>query len=140
MGTKIEKRNLLSYFGMLLAMALLTASCASDGTVQGNSTATFDGSQPGMDSWWDTRTTATHAKGRGAEVFWDASDRIYVQDDEGVFWQSVATTFPTSASKEKAKFCFSSGTYNTDGRTVHYTGTVAGADANTVSIPSTQSQ
>ena len=72
---------------MLCAIAGLSiAACANDDTVQPNDkekpndkniTATFAGLQP--EATTRTRTTATHAKGQEAKVFWDAADKVYVQ-------------------------------------------------------------
>lgn len=101
--------------------------------------ATFTGSQPNNDSDVPTRTTATYTLGNSAKVFWQASDKVFVKDDAGVYHQSNAANIYDSNNKTRAIFNFNSGTYTLDNRDVHYTG-LNGTDANTVTIAKEQKQ
>ena len=148
----IRNRRIMNGFLYLMLCAiagLSIAACANDDTVQPNDkekpndkniTATFAGSQ--AEATTRTRTTATHAEGQEAKVFWDAADKVYVKDDGGTFHVSGTASFlpATPVNKAKAMFSLSGGSYNTDNRLVHYTGTASGADENTVIIAAAQSQ
>lgn len=101
--------------------------------------ATFTGSQPNNDSDVPTRTTATYTLGNSAKVFWQASDKVFVKDDAGVYHQSNAANIYDSNNKTRAIFNFNSGTYTLDNRDVHYTG-LNGSDANAVTIAKEQKQ
>lgn len=104
---------------MLVAIALLTA-CASEDTQQKNDTkqggehiaATFTGHQPKANGSAKSRTTATYTIGNAAQVLWESTDHIYVEDDGGTFRQSFDATFPISGNNARANFQLATGPYS----------------------------
>lgn len=128
----------------LMAVGIL-AGCTSEETIEKNEqkqqheapvVATFTGNQPKESSSAKTRTTATHVMGNPANVFWEATDKIWVRDDNGTFRQSEAATFPTSSNKGRANFKLT-GNYKKFNPEVRYTNT---GNPNTVQIPYMQYQ
>lgn len=122
----------------LMAVGIL-AGCTSEETIEKNEqkqqheapvVATFTGNQPKESSSAKTRTTATHVMGNPANVFWEATDKIWVRDDNGTFRQSEAATFPTSSNKARANFKLT-GNYKKFNPEVRYTNT---GNPNTVQI------
>lgn len=136
----------------LCVAALLFASCASeDNANQSNKSqqdttnvpmVTFAGYQPVTTS--QTRTTATHERGKAAKVFWESTDRIWVKARDGQFHQSNAAQFhavipPATINKAKANFTLAMGDYGFNPK-VHYTGASGRADRVTIAAIQTQTQ
>lgn len=128
---------------LVAGIGLLTA-CTNEDMQQKNETnqggghvvAIFTGHQPKADSSVTSRTTATHLKGHEAQVFWEATDKIWVKDIGGTFRQSNAATFPVGSNKRQANFGLASGNYGFNPE-VRYTNT---GNPNTVTIPNNQTQ
>ena len=99
--------------------------------------ANFIGSQPTSNPV--TRTSAIYTLGGTAKVFWDTADKIFVQDDAGIFHQTTAAQFVNASNKSRANFTLNTGTFTQNNREVRYTG-VNGTNANTVTIASAQVQ
>ena len=99
--------------------------------------ANFIGSQPTSNPV--TRTSAIYTLGGTAKVFWDTADKIFVQDDAGIFHQTTAVQFVNASNKSRANFTLNTGTFTQNNREVRYTG-VNGTNANTVTIASAQVQ
>lgn len=102
-----------------------------------NGGANFIGSQPTSNPV--TRTSAIYTLGGTAKVFWDTADKIFVQDDAGIFHQTTAAQFVNASNKSRANFTLNTGTFTQNNREVRYTG-VNGTNANTVTIASAQVQ
>lgn len=99
--------------------------------------ANFIGSQPTSNPV--TRTSAIYTLGGTAKVFWDTADKIFVQDDAGIFHQTTAAQFVNASNKTRANFTLNTGTFTQNNREVRYTG-VNSTNANTVTIASAQVQ
>ena len=145
MNYKLKKiKTLIKANIWLMATCLLTA-CAGEDTQQKddarqpepNFVATFTGYQPATSTSATTRTTATHVKGNPADVLWEATDRIWVKADDGIFRQSDQATFPTASNKAQANFKLFAGAYHQFNPEVRYTNST---NENTVIIRQNQTQ
>ena len=138
-------------FGIILsALALVITGCSGNDDAQGdlsqknnsnpnaiiftsdNSTEGASLSKQGVPL---TRTSIVHTNGAGATAFWSTGDKIWVEDNAGVFHQSNAGTL--NANKSRGTFELTTGTYN-NGCQVNYVGN--SSDANKVTIASAQTQ
>ena len=143
------KMKTLIKTSMLLVVVGLLAACASEDTQQKEETkqpetkfvATFTGYQPNVNEKAKTRTTATYTKGNPAQVFWEATDMIWVKSDDGYFYRSEAANFAASstpADHSRANFYLSAGSYMKFNPMVRYTG--LNGTSNQVTISSAQTQ
>lgn len=113
-----------------------TSQIDINGRISGT-VAKFTGIQPSKRAL--TRTSASYQVGGEAKVSWAGTDKIFVQDDAGTFYQSTAAHFINTLDKSRADFTLNNGTYTQNNREIRYTG-VNGSNANTVTIASTQVQ
>ena len=137
MKTKqLFKTRLLS-FAALCSMALAVVSCANEGVAQNGTDTGSSDNDKNMTTFvagnpTKTRTTMDYNSG---DFYWEAGDKIYVQDDDGA-WK-VSSNSPTSKTsyfnfKVSGKFN-NSATYK-----VYYPG--KGKSNNQVTIPTAQTQ
>lgn len=139
------KKNSIQILCSICMAALMVACVNEEGDHSANKqqqdnekvVATFTGYQSDKAST-ETRTTATHKEGMPAVVFWEPTDRIWVKADNGNFYQSGVAQFPT-ATKAKARFNLTTGSYTRQAMEVRYTGTTA-VNENTVIISNQQTQ
>lgn len=148
----MQLKNLKYMVPALLAAAFLN-SCSSDDVVQNgqenkNNSAPvgvlFEGGTEMPTSHMEgtaTRTTATHAIGQGAKVFWEAGyDKVWVEDNGGTFRESSAATLPVVTNKANAMFTLAgSGSYTGTTHKVVYTGK-GSTSATEVEIKANQTQ
>ena len=138
-------------FGIILsALALVITGCSGNDDAQGDlsqknnsnpnaiiftSDNSTDGASLSKQGVPLTRTSIVHTNGAGATAFWSTGDKIWVEDNAGVFHQSNAGTL--NANKSRGTFELTTGTYN-NGCQVNYVGN--SSDANKVTIASAQTQ
>ena len=119
------KTKRIFQLSILLTAALLTTSCANDNAQDGQQD--IDKFPAGTTTFYsennpNTRTIlADHTKGTSAHVLWEATDYIWVKDDNGTFRQSSITKFPDPSNKNEAIFGLT-GNFTGTNHMVVYTG------------------
>lgn len=119
------KTKRIFQLSILLTAALLTTSCANDIAQDGQQD--IDKFPAGTTTFYsennlNTRTTlADYTKGNSAHVLWEATDHIWVKDDNGTFRQSSITKFPEPSNKNEAIFGLT-GNFTGANHMVVYTG------------------
>ena len=137
MRTKQLFKTCLLSFAALCSMALAAVSCANEDVAQNGTDTGSNDNDKNMTTFvagnpTKTRTTMDYNSG---DFYWEAGDKIYVQDDDGA-WK-VSSNSPTSKT---SYFNFKvSGKFNNHATyKVYYPG--KGKSNNQVTIPTAQTQ